>query len=55
MKKVFGWTPIWNYEQAIAQTVEWMYAYVQNNNLTVIMRGQIQEYSKGIKGNDYSG
>ena len=55
MKKVFGWTPIWNYEQAIAQTVEWMYAYVQNNNLTGIMRGQIQEYSKGIKGNDYSG
>ncbi len=44
IKHVFGWKPFWNYEQAIAKTVEWMQVYVQGGDLTEIMMKQIQEY-----------
>lgn len=47
MKKVFGWKPLWNYRQAISKTVEWMYGYVQGEDVSMIMLRQIEEYGYG--------
>lgn len=44
MKRVFGWKPIWNYEEAIHKTVEWMKIYMEKGDLQQIILRQIREY-----------
>ncbi|MBR6665225.1 MAG: CDP-glucose 4,6-dehydratase [Lachnospiraceae bacterium] len=45
MKQQFGWRPVWNYEQAIEKTVEWVKTYISGGDIALIMREQIEEYT----------
>ena len=44
IKSRFGWKPLWDYEQAVEKTVEWMYEYLQGTEMKIVMLKQIQEY-----------
>lgn len=47
IKNVFGWEAVWNYEEAIKKTVEWMLTYIENEDITTVMKRQIEEYQQG--------
>ena len=44
LKTVFGWSPRWNYVQAIEKTVEWTREYVAKGEILAVMDRQIQEF-----------
>ncbi len=44
IKRVFGWMPRWNVEQAIEKTVEWSKAYFSGGNIEECMDRQIKEF-----------
>ncbi len=46
IKKDLGWKPKWDSKEMIARTVEWMYAYVQGEDVGEVMKKQIGDYLK---------
>lgn len=44
LKKVFGWKPVWNVEEAIEKTVEWAKIYFAGEDVTACMDAQIKEF-----------
>lgn len=44
MKHTFGWKPLWDYETALLNTIEWMKAYAEGTDITGVMLSQIREY-----------
>lgn len=44
MRSVFGWKPVWNGEEMLRKTVEWMSAYADGGDVEAVMQKQIQEY-----------
>lgn len=52
IKKVFGWKPVWNVDQAVNKTVEWSKAYSQNGELSECMDKQIEDFLASDKGDD---
>lgn len=44
LKSVFGWKPVWNVGQAVEKTVEWTKAYASEQDVTVCMDRQINEF-----------
>lgn len=47
LKTTFDWKPVWNIEEAVEKTVEWMRVYTEKGDLAECMRRQIQEYIQG--------
>lgn len=48
IKSRFGWKPLWDYEQAIEKTAEWMREYLRGADMKTVMLKQIQEYWEKI-------
>lgn len=46
LKRVFGWKPVWNLEQALNRIVEWSVCYLQGNDIRACMDRQIEEFLK---------
>ncbi len=46
IKTQFGWSPKWHIKDAIEKTCEWTKAWLSNENITVIMDKQIEEYMR---------
>lgn len=44
LKRVFGWSPVWNSGTAIRKIVEWQRDYLNGINVDECMRRQIKEY-----------
>lgn len=44
VKAVFGWKPVWDYQDAVRKTVDWMQAYIGGDDLCAEMNRQIEEY-----------
>ncbi len=44
IKKQLGWKPRWNYKEMVAKTVEWICAYIREENVTEVMLQQIKSY-----------
>jgi len=44
IKRVFGWSPRWNVETAIAKTVEWVKCYLGQDDINKCMTKQIIEF-----------
>ena len=44
VKRVFGWSPKWNTEQAVAKTAEWYRTYADGNDVPGKTSDQIKEY-----------
>ena len=44
LKKVFGWSPRWNLEQAVTKTVEWSKCWMSGGNVGHCMEEQIQSF-----------
>lgn len=44
VKRVFSWKPRWNVDKAIAKTVDWSRAYIENGDFNAIMDEQINEF-----------
>lgn len=44
LKNTFGWSPRWDYKEAVQKTVEWMYAYTTGEDIAGVMMRQIEEY-----------
>jgi len=44
IKSVFGWSPRWDLDKAIAMVVEWSKCWQQQGNLNACMSRQIEEY-----------
>ncbi len=44
MKRVFGWSPVWNIRDAMDNTVEWYRTYVEGGDVTECMERQIARY-----------
>lgn len=47
VKSVFGWRPRWNFETAIARSVEWYKTYAQHGDINACMNRQIDEFFAG--------
>ena len=45
-KRILGWSPIWNVEEAIKNTVEWYRAYDEGKDLEAITDLQIEKYEE---------
>ncbi len=52
VKKVFGWKPVWNVEEAVKKTVEWYRAYYGKENMFDYTMKQIREYCGGQESKD---
>ena len=48
MKTVFGWKPVWNAEDALQNTVEWMAAYMDSKDVAAVMQRQINIYKAAL-------
>jgi CDP-glucose 4,6-dehydratase len=46
MKHVFGWQPKWHVGQAVEKTVEWAKAWLNKEDMEIIMRQQIEMFWK---------
>lgn len=46
IKTQFGWSPKWHIKDAIEKTCAWTKAWLSNENITVIMDKQIEEYMR---------
>lgn len=44
IKKIFGWKPVWNVEEAMKKIVEWSDCYLKNGNVVECMKKQITEF-----------
>ena len=44
IKKVFGWKPVWDIEEAVEKTVDWYYGFVNGEDMHKITERQINEY-----------
>lgn len=44
IKKVFGWRPVWNVEEAIEKTVAWTKVYLAKGDIEECMNRQIEEF-----------
>ncbi len=44
LKKVFGWKPSWNVEEAMEKIIEWSYLYLSGMDAADCMRRQIREF-----------
>lgn len=44
IKKVFGWAPRWNLDQAVKKTVEWTKCWSTGGNVRLCMNQQIKDY-----------
>lgn len=44
IKKVFGWQPRWNIDEAIEKVVEWSQSYLNGKNVSECMDRQIEEF-----------
>ena len=44
VKSVIGWKPKWDYKFAIKKTVEWMAAYISEEDIATLLIKQIDEY-----------
>ena len=44
IKRIMNWTPKWNIEQAVKNSVVWSKVYLNKGNLVVEMETQIEEY-----------
>lgn len=44
IKNCMGWTPKWNYERAIKETVAWTAVYLEKGDICEAMHSQIEEY-----------
>lgn len=44
IKNELGWSPKWNYKKMMEKTVEWMQAYVNEDDISEVMKKQIYEY-----------
>lgn len=42
--KILGWTPKWNIQQTMKMTVEWSKAYLNNQDISLVMEHQINKY-----------
>ena len=49
IKQTFNWNTTWNIERAIEKTVEWIDAYLNNENITKCVNNQINEFFKSIQ------
>lgn len=47
LKKVFGWQPCWNIDEAVLKTVEWTKVYFDRGDIAGIMQKQIEDFLKG--------
>ena len=50
IKKVMGWKPVWNVQEAVRRTVEWGKAYLSGEDIRKVMEEQIQVYLKAKTG-----
>lgn len=46
IKSALKWKPVWHIEQAVEKTVEWSKAYLNNEDVSVVMEKQIKEYMR---------
>ena len=44
IKSVFGWRPVWDVQVAIGKTIEWIKAYRDGEDLSILMNAQIDDY-----------
>lgn len=44
LKDTFGWTPRWNLDTAVEKTVEWSKCWVSGQDVTTVMKKQIDEF-----------
>lgn len=44
LKAVFGWKPVWNYEEAVAKTVEWSKSYAAGQDVAACMDWQMKAF-----------
>lgn len=44
LKRIFGWKPKWNFDEAMEKTVEWSKVYVAGGDVIECMDRQIEEY-----------
>lgn len=44
IKRVFGWKPRWNVEEAIGKTVDWTKVYLEEKDIQECMNRQIKEF-----------
>lgn len=49
VKKVFGWKPVWNIENAVGKSVEFAKAHIAGENISEVMEMQIKEFYDNIK------
>ena len=49
IKNTFGWHPYWNLEKAVEKTVEWSKAWINGENVRVVMERQIDEFLRETK------
>lgn len=47
IKKIFGWNPVWNLEQAVEKTVEWSKCWLNGGDISLCMEKQIKEFLEG--------
>lgn len=50
LKSVFGWRPVWNVEQAVEKTVEWIKTYKAGNDVLSCMEQQIKLFYQKSEG-----
>lgn len=48
LKNVFGWHPVWNFDTAMKNTVEWYQTYLAGGDIGTCMERQIQRFMKSI-------
>ncbi len=46
IKKNLDWSPRWNYKEMISKTVEWFYAYRNEEDVAEVMRRQIKAFTE---------
>lgn len=47
IKRRLKWQPVWHIQEAVKNTVEWSKAYLDDNDITVIMEKQIEDFMNG--------
>lgn len=47
IKSIFNWRPRWEIEEAVKKTVEWSRAYLNGEDISAVMDGQINEFLRG--------
>jgi len=48
-KRYLGWEPVWNIDQALEKTIEWLKAYVDGSDILKVCQSQILAYEEGIE------